>query len=165
MLKFFAMTVVTATGLTFGQGMVSHLGAGHEGMSMYASRAYDGVEREMSSGKHLVVQRGVLTFDARESVKFVAEDGDQLMVPYKSIKSLEYSFYNPIQERRESGSKFVPKFHKVGGKRYLIVRYESAEGLQSTVMAFEPDRYQRVLGTFVSKTGLPINRVGIEEVF
>jgi hypothetical protein len=160
MLKFCGMTLVAA-GMMYGQGAV------HEGMSMYASKAYDGVEREMAGqdGGRMVIQRGMLTFDPRDQVKFVSEDGAELRIPYKAIKALDYSFYNPIQERHESSSKFVPKLHKIGGKRYLTVHYESAQGLQSTVMAFDPDRYQRVFGTFITKTGLMINRTGMEAEF
>jgi hypothetical protein len=163
MLKYFGMTLLAGLLSTalWGQG------ATYEGMSMYQPKTYDGVEREMLAGDKLVTQRGLLNFDGREKVSFIAENGAQLMIPYKAIKALDFSFYNPIQvPRKETAtSRFVPKMHKMGGKRYLTVKYDTAEGLQSTVIAMEPDRYSTVLSTFSTKTGLPINRTGSEEIF
>ena len=175
MLKFYWMTLLTGLLTTaLLPTVLRGQGATHEGMSMYQPKTYDGVEREMLDGDKLVLQRGLLNFDGRLQVTFVAEDGAKLSIPYKSIRSLDFSFYNPIQAPRKeaAASRFnpvghfaMPKMHKIGGKRYLTVKYETAEGLQSTVIAMEPERYSTVLGTFRTKTGLPINRTGAEDTF
>jgi hypothetical protein len=71
---------------------------------------------------------------------------------------MDYSFYNPIETAR--GSKH-PAFNvKLGGKRYLSVRYDSGSGPESTVLILDPDVYQQVIGSFQAKTGMMVARPG-----
>jgi len=49
---------------------------------------------------------------------------------------------------------------KLGGKRYLTVRYDTGNGPESTVLALDPDLYQQVMGSFQSKTGVMVSRPG-----
>ena len=134
-------------------------GATHPGMSIYAEPGYDGVEREVLNPKTNTweVQRGWLMFDSAEQVKFVNKHGSQFKIPYKSVKALEFSFYNPVELKKSKG----PAFNvKLGGKRYLTVRYDLGNGPESTVLALEPDHYQQVLGSFRSKTNIAVARPG-----
>ena len=137
-------------------------GATHPGMSIYAEPSYDGVEREILNPKTNLweSQRGWLMFDAKQEVKFVNKSGNQFKIPYKAVKALEFSFYNPVEVRRSKG----PAFNvKVGGKRYLTVRYDLGYGQESSVLALDADQYQQVLGSFRSKTGVMVMRPGGHE--
>ena len=137
-------------------------GATHPGMSIYAEPSYDGVERAALNPKTNTweAQRGWLMFDSSEQVRFVSKTGNQFKIPYKAIKALEYSFYNPVEVKKSNR----PAFNvKVGGKRYLTVRYDAGSGPESMVMGLEPDHYQQVLGSFQSKTGMMVSRPGGHE--
>jgi hypothetical protein len=129
-------------------------------MSIYAEPSYDGVERALLNAKtnSWETQRGWLMFDAVDQVRFVTKTGGQFKLPYRSIKSLEYSFYSPIQEAKKAHRPAM--MVKLGGKRYLTVRYDLGYGPESTVMVLEPDQYQQVMGSFQSKTGLMVAHPG-----
>lgn len=134
-------------------------GATHPGMSIYAEPSYDGIERAVMNPKTNTydLQRGWLMFDSQQQVRFVNKRGNQFKLPYKAIKSLEYSFYSPVEVRKSNRAPFNPK---LGGKRYLIVHYDLGNGAESTVLALEPDMYQQVMGSFQSKTGMMVLRPG-----
>ena len=135
----------------FGQG------ATNPAMSMYAEPSYDGVEREILNPKtnRWETQKGYLMFDASEQVKFVNKNGNQFKIPYKAVKALEFSFYNPVELKKAKG----PALNvKLGGKRYLTVRYDVGDGLESSILALDSDQYQQVLGTFRSKTNVIVMR-------
>ena len=154
-LQSFALPILAGTlALTaWGQGAI------HPGMSIYAEPSYDGVEREVLNPKTNTwdSQRGYLMFDAREQVRFINNSGNQFKIPYKAIRALEFSFYNPVEVKKAKG----PAFNvKLGGKRYLTVRYDQGSGMESAVIAIDPDQYQQVLGSFRSKTNIPVMRPG-----
>ena len=126
---------------------------------MYAQPSYDGVEREILNAKTNLweTQRGYLQFDAREHVKFTSKNGNEFKIPYKAVKALEFSFYNPVEVKKSKG----PALNvKLGGKRYLTVRYDQGNGPESTVLALDADQYQQVLGSFRSKTNVAVSRPG-----
>ena len=126
---------------------------------MYAEPSYDGVERQIMNTKtnSWETQRGYLQFDARDQVKFTNKKGVDLKIPYKAVKALEFSFYNPVEGKKAKG----PAMNvKLGGKRYLTVSYDLGYGPESTVLALDPDQYQQVLGSFRSKTNVPVRRPG-----
>ena len=154
--RFFALPIlVGAFALSsWGQGAIM------EGMSMYNTPSFDGVERSVLNPKtnHWDVQHGWLMFDAREQVRFVTKNGAQFRIPYKSIKSMEYYFYNPIDTGASTGR--GPLQVKIGGKRYLAVRFDAGSGPESTVLALEPDQYQQVIGSFQAKTGTMVLHPG-----
>lgn len=135
-------------------------GATHPGMSPWAEPSYDGIERVALNPKTNAweIQRGWLMFDSTEQVRFVNKSGGQLKIPYRSIKALEYSFYNPIDNMKASRRPALNV--KLGGKRYLTVRYDAGSGPESTVIGLEPDMYQQVMGSFQSKTGMMVSRPG-----
>ena len=129
-------------------------------MSFLAEPSYDGIDRSVLNPKTNTweVQHGWLMFEAKEQVKFVSRGGTQFKIPYSSIKALEYSFYNPMDATRVQKH---PAFNvKVGGKRYLIVRYDTGGGMESTVIGIQPDQYQQVMGSFQSKTGMMASHPG-----
>ena len=133
-------------------------GAIMEGMSFYNVASYDGVERSVMNPKtnHWDTQHGWLMFDAKEQVRFVTKSGEKIRIPYRSIKTMEYSFYNPI----DTGTGHGPVRVKLGGKRYLTVNFQTGAGPESMVLALEPDQYQQVIGTFQAKTGSMVTRPG-----
>ena len=134
-------------------------GATNPGMSMYAEPSYDGVERAVMNPKTNTweTQRGYLQFDARDQVKFTNKKGNEFKIPYKAVKALEFSFYNPVEGKKAKG----PAMNvKLGGKRYLTVSYDLGYGPESTVLALDPDQYQQVLGSFRSKTNVLVMRPG-----
>ena len=94
----------------------------------------------------------------KEEVKFVNKAGGQFRIPYRAIKKMEFSFYNPIESVKPS--KHAAFNVKVGGKRYLTLRYDLGAGPESTVLSMEPDQYQQILGSFQSKTGMLVSRSG-----
>lgn len=127
---------------------------------MYADPSYDGIERAALNTKTNTweIQRGWLMFDPTEQVRFVSKGGAQVRIPYKSIQTMQYSFYNPVQTAKASHR---PPFNvKLGGKRYLTVRYDLGNGPESTVMILNPDLYQQVIGSFQAKTGVMVSRPG-----
>ena len=135
-------------------------GAAHPGMSIYAEPSYDGVEREVLNPKTNTweSQRGYLMFDAQEQVKFINNNnGNGFKIPYKAVKALEFSFYNPVEVKKSKGPAFNAK---LGGKRYLTIRYDQGSGMESAVIAIDPDQYQQVLGSFRSKTNVAVMRPG-----
>jgi hypothetical protein len=126
---------------------------------MYAEPSYDGIEREVLNPKTNTweSQRGYLMFEAKDQLKFITKSGNQFKIPYKSVRALEVNFYNPIEAEKVKH----PAFNvKLGGKRYLTVRYDLGSGPESTVMAMDPDQYQQILGSFFSKTGVRVRRPG-----
>lgn len=132
-------------------------GALPERTSISATRNYDMVEREVLNPKDNTwrTQHGSLLFDAREQVRFVSSAGGQFRLPYRAIRAIEYSFYNPV----ESSKNWTPSVKlKVGGKRYLTIRYDVGNGVESTILALQPEHYQQVIGTFQSKTGIIVAR-------
>lgn len=137
-------------------------GATHPGMSIYAEPSYDGVEREILNPKtnSWEVQRGQLLFDSQEQVKFVNRYGNQFKIPYKAVKSLEMSFYNPVELKKSKGQAFNAK---LGGKRFLTVRYDVGYGVESAILALDADQYQQILGSFRSKTNIAVSRPGGHE--
>jgi hypothetical protein len=147
--RFFALPILAGAFAfsSWGQG-----GAFADGMSFYNTPSYDGVERSILNPKTNLweVQRGWLMFDAKEQVRFLTKGGEKFRIPYKSIRSLEYSFYNPVPSASVSHS---PVRVKLGGKRYLTVKFDTGAGAESMVLGLEPDQYQQVIGTFQAKTG------------
>src|SRR5947209_1507613 len=95
---FFALPMLAGTLALSAWGQ----GATHPGMSFYAEPSYDGVEREILNPKtnSWEVQRGYLTFDATDQVRFINRSGNQFKIPYKSVRSLEFSFYNPVDAKK-----------------------------------------------------------------
>jgi hypothetical protein len=133
-------------------------GALMEGMSFYNAASYDLVGRSVLNPKtnQWDTQHGWLMFDPKEQVRFVTKSGEKMRIPYRSIKTMEYSFYNPI----DPGTGHGPMRVKLGGKRYLTVFFQTGAGLESTVFSLEPDEYQQVIGTFQAKTGMMVLRPG-----
>jgi hypothetical protein len=153
-LPILAGALALSTSSAWGQG------ATIENMSMNAAPSYDGVERAILNPKTNTyeMQRSWLVFDRKEEVKFVNRSGGQFRIPYRSIKAMEFSFYNPIDSMKPA--KHAAFNVKVGGKRYLTVRYDVGAGAESTILAMDPDQYQQILGSFQSKTGMLVSRSG-----
>ena len=153
--QFFALPILAGAFALSAAGQ----GATNPGMSMYLEPSYDGVEREVLNPKTNTyeTQRGYLSFDSREQVKFTNKTGNQFKIPYKAVRALEYSFYNPVEARKNKGAAMNVK---LGGKRYLTIRYDVGAGTESAVMALDADQYQQVLGTFRSKTGVLVTHPG-----
>ena len=127
---------------------------------MYAQPSYDGIERTALNPKTNAweTQRGWLMFDANDQVRFVSRSGSQTRIPYKGIKTMEYSFYSPVETAKTA--RHAAFNVKLGGKRYLTVRYETGSGLETSVLVLDPDVYQQVIGSFQSKTGTMVSRPG-----
>ncbi len=153
--QFFALPILAGAFAFSAWGQ----GATHPGMSIYAEPSYDGVERQVLNPKTNTweVQRGYLMFDPAEQVKFVNKNGNQFKIPYKAVKALEFNFYNPVELKKAKSRAYNVK---MGGKRFLTVRYDVGYGLESTVLAMDPDQYQQILGSFRSKTNLLVTRPG-----
>ncbi len=153
--QFIALPMLASAFAFFAWGQ----GATHPGMSLYAEPSFDRIERAVLNPKTNTydVQRGWLMFDSKEQVRFVSKSGNQLKIPYKSIKSLEFSFYNPVEMSKSSRP---PLNAKIGGKRYLVVHYDLGSGAESSVLGLEPEMYQQVIGSFQSKTGMMALRPG-----
>ena len=157
--SFFALPIL-AGALALSTSSAWGQGANIENMSMNAEPSYDGVWRAIVDPKTNTyeMQHSWLVFDRKEEVKFVNKAGGQFRIPYRAIKKMEFSFYNPIESVKPS--KHAAFNVKVGGKRYLTLRYDLGAGPESTVMSMEPDQYQQILGSFQSKTGMLVSRSG-----
>jgi hypothetical protein len=156
---FFALPIL-AGALALSTSSAWGQGANIENMSMNAEPSYDGVERAVLNPKTSTyeMQHSWLVFDRKEQVKFVTRSGSEFKIPYRSIKRMEFSFYNPIDSLRPT--KRASFNMKVGGKRYLTVRYDLGSGPEATIMSMDPDQYQQILGSFQSKTGMLVVRPG-----
>jgi hypothetical protein len=135
-------------------------GASIENMSMTDQPSYDGVERAILNPKtnSYEMQRSWLMFDSKEQVRVVNRNGGQFKIPYRSIKTMEFSFYNPLDSMK--ASKHSSSNMKLGGKRYLTVHYDLGSGVESTILSMQPDQYQQILGSFQAKTGMMVVRPG-----
>ncbi|HEY3739924.1 MAG TPA: hypothetical protein VGL53_08765 [Bryobacteraceae bacterium] len=127
-------------------------------MSMNGEPSYDGVHRAILNPKTntYMMQHTWLMFDRKEQVRFVNREGSQFKIPYRSIRSMDFNFYNPIEAMKPA--KHAAFNVKVGGKRYLTIHYDVGSGPESTILALDPDQYQQVIGSFQSKTGILVSR-------
>ena len=151
MMKAFLLTVVSAA-VGLAQGALS------PESSYFNAPTYPNVTRVASGESKL----GWLTFDATGEVRFVPKAGEEVHIPYRAIKTMQYEVATaPVDSSKRRKSKFaLPAKMNLIGKHQLTILYEAPYGPESATLWLDGRNYQNVLGTLRSKTGLPVRRTG-----
>ena len=106
---------------------------------------------------------GWLAFESTGEVRFVPKAGEEIRIPYRAIKDMQYEKavvqVESTKPRRKSKFALPVKMNLVG-KHQLTIRYEAANGPESTTLWLDGSNYQNILGTLRSKTGVSVKRLG-----
>ena len=150
MMKAFLLTLISAA-VGLGQGALS------PSSSYFFAPTYSDVTRVTSGSP----KPGWLTFDATGELRFVAKGGEEVRIPYRAIKTLQYEVAAGQVESKRRKSKFaVPVKMNMVAKHQLTILYQAPSGPESATLWLDGRNYQSILGTLHSKTGLPVRRVG-----
>lgn len=148
MMKAFLLTALTAA-LSFAQGALP------SNSSFFSTPTYPDVTK-LGSGP------GWLQFDARNEMKFVPKRGEEVRIPYKAIKNLQYERATQPPVQKAHKSKFpMPVRMNFAAKHQVTIRYDAEHGPETTTLWLDGSNYQSVLGTLTAKTGLNVERTGV----
>jgi hypothetical protein len=153
MFKAFLLTIAGAA-LGLAQGALS------PNSSYFNAPTYPSVTR-VGAGHN---NTGWLAFEPTNEVRFVPKAGEEIRIPYRAIKELQYEktmaqTASNTQTRKKSKFALPVKMNFVS-KHQLTINYEAAYGPESATLWLDPSNYQSVLGTLHSKTGLTVKRQG-----
>lgn len=148
MMKAFLLTAVTAA-FCFAQGALP------ANSSFYSTPTYPDVTK-LGTGP------GWLQFDAKSEMRFVPKQGEEVRIPYKAIKNLQYERASkpPVEKANKSKWSMPVKMNFIS-KHQVTIRYDAEQGPESATLWLDNSNYQSVLGTLKAKTGLQVERTGI----
>ena len=152
MMKAFLLTVAGAA-IGLAQGAL------HPSSSYLATPTYKDVTKVGSSS----TSNGWLAFDATGDLRFVPKSGDEVRIPYRSIKILQYEKAVEQVESKSHAKKSkwaLPMKMNLVGKHQVTIRYDAPYGPETTTLWLDPSNYQNILGTLHAKTGLTVQRTG-----
>lgn len=152
MMKALLLTIVSAA-LGLAQGALS------PNSSYFNSPTYPSVTRVATDRTNI----GWLAFEPTGDLRFVPKAGEEVRIPYRAIKDLQYektiAQVESTKQRRKSKFALPAKMNLVG-RHQLTIRYEAASGPESATLWLDGSNYQSILGTLHSKTGLQVKRTG-----
>jgi hypothetical protein len=150
MFKAFLLTIACAA-VGLAQGALS------PNSSYYDAPTYPSVTR-VGAGHN---NAGWLAFEPTSEVRFVPKAGEEIRIPYRAIKAIQYEKTTAQVEKPRRKSKFsMPVKMNFVAKHQLTINYEAPYGPESATLWLDPSNYQSVLGTFHAKTGIPVKRTG-----
>jgi hypothetical protein len=149
MLKKVLLLTVAAAAAGFAQGALS------PNSSFYATPTYGDVTK-VGTG------HGWLAFDAKTEVRFVPKEGEEMHIPYRAIRNLQYERTTAAAEPTvdKKGKLRIPKKLKFIPKHQVRIQYDAPSGQETATLWLENHNYQNVLGTLQAKTGLSVQRTG-----
>jgi hypothetical protein len=110
---------------------------------------------------------GWLAFDAKSEMRFVPKNGEEVRIPYKAIKDLEYerALEAPAaKSQAKAKSKWALPFSmkKLNfiSRHQVKIQYDVAEGKETATLWLDGSNYEKILGTLQAKTGLAVKRTG-----
>lgn len=152
MFKAFLLTIVGAASI-LAQGALS------PNSSYYYAPTYPSVTR-VGAGHN---NTGWLAFESTSEVRFVPKAGEEIRIPYRAIKEIQYekTVAQVENSKKSKKSKFaLPVKMNFVAKHQLTIQYEAPYGPETATLWLDPSNYQSVLGTIHSKTGLQVKRTG-----
>jgi hypothetical protein len=152
MFRAFLLTIVGAASI-LAQGALS------PNSSYYHAPTYPSVTR-VGAGHN---NTGWLAFESTGEVRFVPKAGEEVRIPYRAIKEIQYekTMAQVESSKKAKKSKFsLPVKMNFVAKHQLTIQYEAPYGPETATLWLDPSNYQGVLGTFHSKTGLTVKRSG-----
>ena len=152
MFKAFLLTIVGAA-IGLAQGALS------PNSSYYNAPTYPSVTR-VGAGHN---NTGWLAFEPTSEVRFVPKAGEEIRIPYRAIKEIQYektvAQVDNNKPRRKSKFSVPVKLNFIG-KHQLTIQYEAPYGPETATLWLDPSNYQNILGTIHTKTGLQVKRQG-----
>ncbi len=148
MMKAFLLIMMTAA-LGMAQGALP------PNSSFYSTPTYPDVTK-VGAGA------GWLQFDARNEMKFVPKKGEEIHIPYKAIKNLQYerAAQPPVEKSSKTSKWSLPVKMNFVGKHQVTIQYDAAYGPETATLWLDSSNYQNIMGTLKAKTGLPVQRTG-----
>lgn len=149
MLKKALLVTAATAAMGFAQGALSPRS------SYYSTPTYSDVTK-VGTGN------GWLAFDAKTEMRFVPKEGDEMHIPYRAIRNLQYERTTAAAEPTvdKKGKVRLPKKMKFVPKHQVRIQYDAPQGQETATLWLESHNYQNVLGTLTAKTGLLVQRTG-----